>query len=214
MNRSQIQSTCPSDDKDTISEYINKKKNFVTFVNKSISDSSLSSDSLSYYNTRNRSNTLFSARIGHLSRQNYGKINLTLNKKNTTSYSPKRTKRNLKLQIKNSILNLPQKRESISSRKQRRFSNVINFNKNTMLYNSGKQYKVVPMLDLSGTNVNKKISRSRRQSVNSRRYSIASSIMNFSDANRINISDDENETESTTQRRIKNNIEVPHYLVI
>ena len=211
MNRSQIQSTCPSDDKDTISEYINKKKNFVTFVNKSISDSSLSSDSLSYYNTRNRSNTLFSARIGHLSRQNYGKINLTLNKKNTTSYSTKRTKRNLKLQIKNSILNLPQKRESISSRKQRRFSNVINFNENTMLYNSGKQYKVVPMLDLSGTNVNQKISRSRRQSVNSRRYSIASSIMNFSDTNRINISDDEIETESTTQRRIKHNIKVKHY---
>ena len=211
MSRSQIQSTCPSDDKDTISEYINKKKNFVTFVNKSISDSSLSSDSLSYYNTRNRSNTLFSARIGHLSRQNYGKINLTLNKKNTTSHSTKRTKRNLKLQIKNSILNLPQKRESISSRKQRRFSNVINFNENTMLYNSGKQYKVVPMLDLSGTNVNKKISRSRRQSVNSRRYSIASSIMNFSDANRINISDDEIETESTTQRRIKHNIKVKHY---
>ena len=88
-------------------------------------------------------------------------------------------------------MNLPQKRESISSRKQRRFSNVINFNENTMLYNSGKQYKVVPMLDLSGTNVNQKISRSRKQSVNSRRYSIASSIMNFSDANRINISDDE-----------------------
>ena len=80
-----------------------------------------------------------------------------------------------------------------------------------MLYNSGKQYKVVPMLDLSGTNVNKKISRSRRQSVNSRRYSIASSIMNFSDANRINISDDEIETESTTQRRIKHNIKVKHY---
>ena len=211
MNRSQIQSTCPSDNKDTISEYITKKKNFVTFVNKSISDSSLSSDSLSYYNTRNRSNTLFSARIGQMSKQSYGKINLTLNKKNTTSYSTKRTKRNLKMQIKNSILKLPQKRASLSSSKKRRFSNIINFNENNMLYNSGRQFKMVPMLDLSGTNVNRKTSRSRKQSVNSRRYSIASSIMNFSDKNRINISEDEIETEFTTQRRIKNNIKVKHF---
>lgn len=211
MNRSQIQSTCPSDNKDTISEYITKKKNFVTFVNKSISDSSLNSDSLSYYNTRNRSNTLFSARIGQMSKQSYGKINLTLNKKNTTSYSKKKTKRNLKMQIKNSILKLPQKRASLSSSKKRRFSNIINFNENNMLYNSGRQFKMVPMLDLSGTNVNRKTSRSRKQSVNSRRNSIASSIMNFSDTNRINISEDEIETEFTTQRRIKNNIKVKHF---
>ena len=140
MNKSQIQSTCPSDNRDTISEYINKKINFVTFVNKSISDSSLSSDSHSYYNKINRSNTIFSTRVGRLTKQNYTKINLTLNKKNTSSYSTKRTRKNLKLQIKNSILKLSQRD---SAEKKRRFStNIRMFNDNNLRYNSIKQYIV------------------------------------------------------------------------